>query len=148
MYTFALPLYIAQKQSSVNNAYLKKHVVGSPLIMWLDNYGCICTYYLLALLNLRKGIILQYQEITLRVLIARRKMNPTHSWGRLLLHTMLCGLIEKDCMQISYWELFFDISKWFRECLSDSNTTSYTVSSIVNNAYPMPFYGQKRGILW
>ena len=39
---------------------------------------------------------------------------------------MLCGLIEKDCMQISYWELFSDILKWFRECLSDSNTTSYT----------------------
>ena len=45
---------------------------------------------------------------------------------------MLCGLIERECMQISYWELFSDISKWFRECLSDFNTTSYRVSSIVN----------------
>ena len=35
--------------------YLKKYIVGSPLIMWLDDYGCICTYYLMALLNLRKG---------------------------------------------------------------------------------------------
>ena len=45
----------AKRQSSVKTVYLKKYIVGSPLIMWLDDYGCICTYYLMALLNLRKG---------------------------------------------------------------------------------------------
>ena len=45
-------ILLAKRQSSVNTVYLKK---GSPLIMWLDDYGCIGTYYLMALLNLRKG---------------------------------------------------------------------------------------------
>ena len=48
-------ILLAKRQSSVNTVYLKKYIVGSPLIMWLDDYGCICTYYLLSLLNLRKG---------------------------------------------------------------------------------------------
>ena len=48
-------ILLAKRQSSVNTVYLKKYIVGSPLIMWLDDYGCICTYYLMALLNLRKG---------------------------------------------------------------------------------------------
>ena len=46
---------LAKRQSSVDTVYLKKCIVGSPLIMWLYDYGCICTYYLMALLNLRKG---------------------------------------------------------------------------------------------
>ena len=45
----------AKRQSSVNTVYLKKYLVGSPLIMWVDDYGCICTYYLLAFFNLRQG---------------------------------------------------------------------------------------------
>ena len=49
------PIILAKRQSSVNTVYLKKYIVGSPLIMWLDDYGCICTYYLLAFLNFRKG---------------------------------------------------------------------------------------------
>ena len=48
-------ILLAKRQSSVNTIYLKKYIVDSPLIMWLDDYGCICTYYLMALLNLRKG---------------------------------------------------------------------------------------------
>ena len=36
---------LAKRQSSVNTFYLKKHIVDSPLIMWSDYYGCICTYY-------------------------------------------------------------------------------------------------------
>ena len=48
-------ILLAKRQSSVNTVYLKKYIVGSPLIMWLDDYGCICTYHLMALLNLRKG---------------------------------------------------------------------------------------------
>ena len=48
-------ILLAKRQSSVKTVYLKKYIVGSPLIMWLDEHGCICTYYLMALLNLRKG---------------------------------------------------------------------------------------------
>ena len=48
-------IILTKRQSSVNAVYLKKYLVGSPLIMWLDDYGCICAYYLLARLNLRKG---------------------------------------------------------------------------------------------
>ena len=48
-------ILLAKRQSSVNTVYLKKYIVGSPLIMWLDDYGCIRTYYLMALLNWRKG---------------------------------------------------------------------------------------------
>ena len=39
----------------VNAVYLKKDIVDSPLILWLCDNGCIWTYYLLSLLNLRKG---------------------------------------------------------------------------------------------
>ena len=45
----------AKGQSSVNAVYMMKYIVGSPLIMYLDDCECICTYYLLALLKLRKG---------------------------------------------------------------------------------------------
>ena len=55
MYNFCFTTILAKRLSSVNTVYVKKDIVGSPLIMWLDDYGYICTYYLLALLNLRKG---------------------------------------------------------------------------------------------
>ena len=48
-------IILAKRQSSVNAVYLKKDIVGSPLILWLCDNGCIWTYYLLSLLNLRKG---------------------------------------------------------------------------------------------
>ena len=48
-------IILAKRQSSVNTVYLKKDIVGSPLIIWLYDNGCIWTYYLLSLLNLRKG---------------------------------------------------------------------------------------------
>ena len=40
------------------------------------------TYWLFSIWE--RGVILSYQEITPRVLIARCKMNPTHSWGVIL----------------------------------------------------------------
>ena len=48
-------IILAKRQSSVNTVYLKKDIVGSPLIIWLCDNACICTYYLMTLLNLRKG---------------------------------------------------------------------------------------------
>ena len=48
-------IILAKGQSSVNTVYLKKDIVGSPLIIWLCDNGCIWTYYLPSLLNLRKG---------------------------------------------------------------------------------------------
>ena len=48
-------IILAKRQSSVNSVYLKKDIVGSPLFIWLCDNGCIWTYYLLSLLNLRKG---------------------------------------------------------------------------------------------
>ena len=48
-------IILAKSQSSVNTVYLKKDIEGSPLIIWLCDNGCVWTYYLLSLLNLRKG---------------------------------------------------------------------------------------------
>ena len=38
---------------------------------------------------------------------------------------MFCGLIEKVCVQISHWELFSDISKWFRFFIWLQHNTLY-----------------------
>ena len=48
-------IILGKRQSPVNTVYLKKDIVGSPLISWLCDNGCIWTYYLLSLLNLRNG---------------------------------------------------------------------------------------------
>ena len=97
-------ILLAKRQLSVNTVYLKKYIVGSPLIMWLDDYGWICPYYLMALLNLRKGsyfiisgnnsqsayctlkliphthggVILWCIKMIPRILICRWKITPTH----------------------------------------------------------------------
>ena len=87
-------IILAKRQSSVNTVYLKKYIVDSPLIMWSDDYGCIFTYYLLALLNLRKGsyfiipgkwiphthggVILWCIDTIPGILICRWKITPTH----------------------------------------------------------------------
>ena len=61
-----------ERQTSVSAINMMKYIVGSPLIMSLDNYGRVSTRYILALLKFRKRgpifeVILQYNEITLGV---------------------------------------------------------------------------------
>ena len=49
-----------------------------------------------------------------------------------------CGLIEKECVQTRIGSYSLVFRNDF--CLSDSDKTSYMVSSIVNaGIYPMPF---------
>ena len=159
-------IILAKRQSSVNTVYLKKDIVGGPLIMWLYDYGCICTYYLLALLNLRKGsyfiisgnncqsayrtlqnesrtlmggVILWCIEMIPGILICRWMITPTHH----ALRPDRKGMYANPVLGVILW--YFEMI-W--ECLSDSNTTSYTVSLIVNVYISHVILWTKRGILW
>ena len=142
-------IILAKRQSSVNAVYLKKDIVGSSLILWVCDNGCIWTYYLLSLLNLRKGSYSIISGNNPRLLIARCKMNPTHSWGsysmmyrndsgniNLSLKITPTHHVLRPDRKGMCANLALGVILWYFEmisgCLSDSNTTRYTVSTIVS----------------
>ena len=86
-------ILLAKRQSSVNTVYLKKYIVGTPLTSWLDDYGCICTYYLMALLNLIKWSYF---------IISGNNSQSAYRTLQNESHTLM-------------GELFYDVQKWFRE---------------------------------
>ena len=155
-------IILAKRQSSVNTVYLKKDIVGSPLIIWLCDNGCIWTYYLLSLLNLRKGsysmisgnnsqsayrtlqneshtllgVILWCIKMIPGILICRWKITPTHHALRPDRKGMCANLV----LGVILW--YFEM---ISGCLSDSNTTRYTVSSIVSVCISHSIFLYKNG---
>ena len=104
-------LYGPKRQSSVTTVNMMKYIAGSSSIMHLDDYGCICTCYILALLKLTKGLshMGSYHIIHgVRIL----------HWKKWLLHTMQYGLIDSECMHsLCYFldknkESFYNIVKY------------------------------------
>ena len=133
-------IILAKRQSSVNTTYSKKDIVGSPLIIWLCDNGCIWTYYLLSLLNLRKGsysiisgnnsqsvyrtlqneshtltggVILWCIETIPGILICRWKITPTHHALRPDRKGMCANLVLGVILW--YFEMISGVFIWLRQ---------------------------------